>query len=885
MQKQQEELFKVFFDNQVVGMMKVGAEGQYQHVNKHWSEMIGYSVEELLSMNVKAITHPDDLPRQTLFDCELEEGTRTSYRMEKRYLCKSGDVLWGDLSVTGVYDAQGTMTGMVELILDITEKKAAEKKLAMVEEWQRTLLNASPDIICFKDGAGRWLLANEADLKLFHLEGVDYQGKTDVDLAPYSSFFSATFMNCAATDEKAWTADGISIVEEIISTPDCGEKTYEVIKHPLFYPDGRRKALVVLGRDITARKKAEELLRESEAKFRSLLDSLEHIPIRGYDSQRKVIYWNTASTEVYGFSREEALGCKMEDLIIPEKLQEEIVAAVDSWRMRGAAIPSQKLVLCDRDGNDVPVYSSYIFHQTDTGAKELFCVDIDLRTLHKAEDRLRRLAAAVEQTGETIVITDTDGIIEYVNSAFTAVTGYSRAEVLGKNPRLLNSGEQDAAVYIELWATITRGYTWKGQFVNKKKDGSRFVEAVSISPIVDEVGTIVNFVATKRDITEQLRTEELYRQSQKMEAVGQLAGGIAHDFNNMLAIILGQVEIAFMKTSSNDPQYKRLLEIQVAANRSAELTQQLLGFARKQPSNPQVVNINDEVTTVLQMLKRVIGEHIDLLWRPGEEPLFVSIDSGHLGQILTNLVVNARDAIAGSGTISISTSSCCLDEAYCLRHPESHPGEYVELKINDNGCGMSPEALEKIFEPFFTTKELHRGTGLGLSMVFGLVKQNNGCITVESTLGQGSLFSLLFPRTSKAAQRPQSIENSILVRGTETILVVEDEAALLDITVAMLTEAGYVVLSAQGPREAIRVVEKFNPPVHLLLTDIVMPEMSGVELSAQLEEKRHELKTLFMSGYSQDNLTQHRRKGEDLLQKPFTAHQLTQKIREVLDHE
>ncbi|SHJ44003.1 PAS domain S-box-containing protein [Malonomonas rubra DSM 5091] len=498
---------------------------------------------------------------------------------------------------------------------------------------------------------------------------------------------------------------------------------------------------------------------------------------------------------------------------------------------------------------------------------------------------LNRLASAVEQSGETIVITDAEAKIEYVNSAFTTVTGYRRDEVIGKNPRILNSGEQDDAVYADLWQTISHGKSWKGRFANKKKDGSRFVEDVNISPIINSEGEIVNYVAVKRDITEQLQIEEQYRQSQKLDAIGKLAGGVAHDFNNMLAIILGQVELLLMKTEADNPLRQRLLEIKNASTRSSELTQQLLGFARKQPHTPRILNLNEAVTTTLNMLKRLIGKHIDVRWRAETEKAFVKIDTGHLNQILTNLIINARDAIDGNGSISIRTAHASLDEKFCQEHLGTKPGEFILVEISDTGCGMNKEVLSKIFDPFFTTKDPSKGTGLGLSMVFGLVKQNNGYIYVQSSEGQGATFSLYFPAVASEIKDPALIENHELVHGSETILVVEDEASILEIARSFLTEAGYNVLSAQVPEEAIKLANNHLGTIELLLTDIIMPKMSGVELGEALLKKHPHLKILYMSGYSGEHLIPKSDAATepDVLLKPFSAHSLTKKIRAILD--
>ena len=740
---------KALFDNQVVGMVEVNVADQYLHANPHWLKMIGYTNKELYKINVKDVTHPEDYPYQRSYDKQLADKKIRSYRIDKRYLRRDGSKFWADVSVTGIYDSNDILTGMIGLVIDISKRKQMELNLI-----------------------------------------------------------------------------------------------------------------------------------ESEDRFRSLLDKLEHIPIQGYDKNRRVTYWNKASTEIYGYSQAEALGNQLEDLIIPTAMRPEVVNVTNNWLTDNKPIPSSEVVLQNKMGEPVTVFSSHIIHTTSSGEKELFCVDIDLRMLNQTKGEIRKLVAAVEQSGETIVITDKKGIIEYVNPAFTTTSGYSPQEALGQNPRILNSGEQDQSIYTEMWATITQGDAWQGRFINKKKDGSRFIEDVTISPIFDLSGDIINFVAAKRDITEQLQVQEKYQQAQKMEAIGQLAGGVAHDFNNMLAIIIGQVEIAMLKIDHNDPVRKRLNEINVAAKRSADLTRQLLGFARKQNHNPEIINLNDTIATTLAMLKRLIGEQLELNWQPESIAPITKIDPGHFNQIITNIIINARDAITGSGTITVKTSRRTFDEEFCLDHPGSMPGEYVLIEVSDTGCGMEAEIIDKIFEPFFTTKDVGDGTGLGLSMVFGLIKQNNGYIVVDSIPNQGSTFSIYFPCPKAVVTKHEETEPNELICGTETILVVEDELSLLDVTTSILTEAGYSIISAADPLTAIQLAKEQTTKIKLLLTDVVLPKMSGVELSEQIKKVKPQLKTLYVSGYPQDNLNQQ----DHFLPKPFSATKLTQKVREVLDN-
>ncbi|MBI4831763.1 MAG: PAS domain S-box protein, partial [Candidatus Lindowbacteria bacterium] len=486
-----------------------------------------------------------------------------------------------------------------------------------------------------------------------------------------------------------------------------------------------------------------------------------------------------------------------------------------------------------------------------------------------------------------------EGTIQYVNPAFETVTGYTREGVIGQNPRLLKSGEQDEVFYQKLWETITSGKTWEGRFVNKKKDGARYTEDATISPVHGNDGAITNYVAVKRDMTEHLRLhdekEKLQAQlvqAQKMESVGRLAGGVAHDFNNMLTAILGYSALELEKAQPDSSLHNSLTEIQKAAQRSADLTRQLLAFARKQTVSPEVLDLNDAVSGMLKMLRRLIGEDIDLAWMPGHDLWKVRIDPSQVDQILANLTVNARDAIAGVGKLTIDTANAVFDEPYCADRAGFIPGEYAQLAVSDDGAGMSKDILEHIFAPFFTTKGVGKGTGLGLATVYGIVKQNDGFINVYSEPGQGTTFKIYLPRfevepVQVAARRPEIKPRG----GTETVLLVEDEGAILKLGEAILNGLGYTVLAARAPSHAIRLAGERTGDIHLLITDVVMPEMNGRELAERLSAIKPGLKCLYMSGYTA-NVIAHRgvlEEGVHFVQKPFSLEMLAAKVRETLD--
>jgi len=405
------------------------------------------------------------------------------------------------------------------------------------------------------------------------------------------------------------------------------------------------------------------------------------------------------------------------------------------------------------------------------------------------------------------------------------------------------------------------------------------------SPILDAAGKVTAVIEMVDDITERLFLESQLRQAQKMESVGRLAGGVAHDFNNMLGVILGRTELALEKADPSLPFFADLQIIHKAAERSANLTRQLLAFARKQTIAPKVLDLNETVESMLKMLRHLIGEDINLAWLPGKNLWPVNVDPSQIDQILANLCVNARDAIAGVGKVTIETGPTAFDEAYCAVHTECVPGEHVLLAVSDDGCGMDQETLEKLFEPFFTTKEMGKGTGLGLATVYGIVKQNNGFINVYTEPGQGTTFKIYLPRHRGAIEQRQQEGAAESAGGHETILLAEDEPTILNMTKEMLQRLGYTVLAASLPGDAIRLAKAHAAEIHLLITDVVMPEMNGQDLARNLLSFCPNLKCLFMSGYTANVIVHHGmlEEGVQYIQKPFSRRALAAKVREVLD--
>jgi len=400
------------------------------------------------------------------------------------------------------------------------------------------------------------------------------------------------------------------------------------------------------------------------------------------------------------------------------------------------------------------------------------------------------------------------------------------------------------------------------------------------------IGTGIELAEQKQAQAENRALERMLNQAQKMESVGRLAGGVAHDFNNMLGVILGHVELALFKTDINHALHTDLQEIQTAAKRSASLTKQLLTFARKEIISPTRLDLNHTVENMLNMLRRIIGEDIDLIWKPSDHLWPVKMDPTQVDQILANLCVNARDAIAGVGIITIETGRTSFNEEYCSQHPGFIPGDFVLLAVSDNGCGMDKNTLDNLFEPFFTTKELGKGTGLGLATVYGIVKQNNGFIDVNSAPGKGSFFNIYLPRLFASDDAaPAQPEKRSAAGGTETILLVEDEAAILEMTCMMLERKGYTVIPAVSAARAVEKAAHHSGTIHLLMTDVIMPEMNGRDLAEKITPLYPDIRILFMSGYTADIITDQGilNAGMAFIQKPFSMVELSEKIRKLLE--
>jgi two-component system, cell cycle sensor histidine kinase and response regulator CckA len=629
-------------------------------------------------------------------------------------------------------------------------------------------------------------------------------------------------------------------------------------------------------------------LEERERDFRTLVDNIPDLLFRT-DLQGRIVYISRSVYALTGYTAEEALGMKMagEMYLVPEE-----AGRFFAKLKKNGSIANFEARLKRKDGSIWWASTNAHFYKERNGeimgiegiARNIDELKSTENALKESEERYRTLHDA---SFGGIFIHD-QGIVLECNQGLSEITGYTLEELIGMDA--LNT------LVAPAWRETVRqnidsGFGQPYEVEGLKKDGTIYPLYIQGKNIPYRGRTVR--AVEYRDITEKKQAdkekkdlEEKLRQAQKMEAIGRLAGGVAHDFNNMLGVIIGHAGLALANIDPSHPFYYNLEQIRKAGERSAELTRQLLAFARKQTVSPKVLDLNKTVTGMTSMLQRLIGEDIDLAWLPGEKIWPVKMDPSQIDQILANLCVNARDAIADVGKVTIETGNAEFDHAYCAENVGFLPGAYVLLAVSDDGCGINPEVLDNIFEPFFTTKESGKGTGLGLATVYGVVKQNKGFINVHSEPDRCTTFSIYFPRYRAKRGALQDKEPGRPAEGGhETILLVEDEPAILEMAAMMLKRLGYEVIPAGAPGDAIDLAQKHYGKIDLLVTDVVMPEMNGRDLAKNILHYCSDLKCLFMSGYTADVIAHHGvlERSINFIQKPFSEKSLGAKVREAID--
>ncbi|MBT3375622.1 MAG: PAS domain S-box protein [Lentisphaerae bacterium] len=619
--------------------------------------------------------------------------------------------------------------------------------------------------------------------------------------------------------------------------------------------------------------------REDQEHLRVLLDSLQAGVVIALPGSGRIIEANPAAAEMLGGVPDDLYG-----RTILDHLRCPGFALQTTTDLLSLPHGSQRYLL-RLDGGEAPVLMSA--KAVDFGSQPHVLVSLtDVSEWKRVEEEHMMLSTAAESAAEAILITDREGRIKYVNPAFETITGYTRDEVLGGNPRILKSGQHPEHYYSAMWEDLVAGKTWVGRFTNRRKDGSLYEEEDTISPILDSAARITSYVAVKHDVTQRNQLAEQLRQTQKMEAVGNLAGGVAHDFNNILMVITNYTEFVKSALPDDDESQEDLDEVLKAATRASNLTRQLLAFSRRQVIAPRPADLNEIVADMEKMLRRLIGETITLEVRPDETIGLVKVDPGQIEQVLANLLVNARDAMQDGGVVTLQTGLETVDDQSASLYLDGQPGEYAVLMVTDSGSGMTDEVKSRVFEPFFTTKEEGRGTGLGLAMVYGIVKQHSGFIHLESRLGIGTTFRVFLPLADEGACDVSSdVRPAVADGGSETVLVVEDEVTVRQTMVYMLQKLGYRVLQADNGKSGLKTALENRDDLRLLVTDVVMPEMGGKALADVVKSMMPQVKIILASGYPRSHLATHYNLSEDIrvLQKPFTVTSLSEMVREALD--
>ena len=691
-------------------------------------------------------------------------------------------------------------------------------------------------------------------------------------------------------------------VQEAVTNHQPFEFTYQIVTANktlrwvwergcgVFADDGTMLFLEGFITDVTEQRQAVDALLAGESRFHELF---EHSPdaIFVEDASGVVLDVNPAACQLHGADRENLVGKNVLDLVPPE-IREKVRLELSGW-ISGKFSQAESISLAS-DGRLVPVeIRSSPIRYGGRPAMLLHVRDITERKL--AEQALiqsqKNLAEAQQQTHiGSFELNYGTGRLDW-SDELLRIYGIQPEDFQGRTEDFWNRVHPEDLQRI--WELREEGLSkpgpLKAEFRIVRPDGEiRFVRMV-FETTFNGKGEPLRRLGTLQDITEVKNAEQennrlsvQLQHAQKMESVGRLAGGVAHDFNNMLEVILGHAELALEQALPSEPIYDSLMEIQKAAQRSADLTRQLLAFARKQTITPQVLILNERLSAMMKMLQRLIGEDIKLEWKPAQDLWPVQIDPAQIDQIMTNLAVNARDAITGVGVLTIETANVILGEEYCHLHEGSIPGDYVLLAVSDTGTGMDDEILHHIFEPFFTTKDTGKGTGLGLATVYGIVKQNKGYLEVQSKCGIGSRFFIYLPRTSEEATKA-SVHRTALRKAEKTVLLVEDEPSVIALTMRLLQDLGYGVLTAASPDEAIRHAREHTGPIDILLSDVVMPNMNGRDLANTLVSLRPELQCVFMSGWTAE-IIEHQgimEPGTYFLQKPFSKQQLSQILHQV----
>jgi len=678
-------------------------------------------------------------------------------------------------------------------------------------------------------------------------------------------------------------ASGIFVYGELKGTLEvcCLDEQLETDERP-FLKEERELINAIAERlsHIIERKQTEDKLRESEEKYRTLLETTSE-GCWLLNHELKTIEVNNALCKMLGYRQDEMIGKTPFDFVDDENRK---IFIEQTSKIPDTTHRSYEITLKKKNGQDLHTYFNATTLRDKSGAVQgSFAFVTDITERKRTEEELNRLAVAIEQAEESVFITDRHGTIQYVNPAFERLTGYSRKDAIGQNPRILKSGKQDALFYKQMWDTLTRGHAWKGHFINRKKDGSLHEADATISPVLDKSGNITHFVSIKRDVTREIELEKQLIQVQKMESIGTLAGGIAHDFNNILAIIIGNAELAVDDATNWSSAKECLDEICSASLRASALVKQILSFARKSLTERNPIQISPIIKDSIKLLRASIPSTIEISQDISCEFDTVFSDPTQISQVIMNLCTNAAQAMdEHGGVLKVTLKNVEFENQDAGL--DVKPGCYVALTVSDTGHGIKPEIIDRIFDPYFTTKEIDTGTGMGLSVIHGIVRSYDGIITVTSELGKGSVFEVLLP-VIEAETKQKVKEPEALPTGTERILFVDDEPSLVNMVRQILERLGYEVETKINPVEALELFRSGPDRFDLVINDMTMPKMTGKRLAKEILDIRPDMPIILCTGYH-EKISEEKARGlgiKAFVMKPFVTHNFAFTVRKVLD--
>jgi len=921
--KESEKLHRMIVENMQDSIMLLDFNLDYIYQSPSEIRLTGWTAEEVRNVPIKDQMTPESyaMVEQILAEEIRRERSGESpdlHRqrvMELEVYTKDGRTIWEEVTSSFYRDETGKAIGILLAARDITERKKAQQAFAESEKRYRMIVENMHDSISTLDMNLKPLYISPSEI---HITGYTAEEAMVLEPGRLLTPESREYVKKVIAEEfaKEFSGDPVdphrAVTMEVELYHKDGSRIWNEVQASFNRDkDGKPVEIMLVGRDITQRRKIEEALRESEKRYRMIVENM-HDTIWTMDMDLNYTYQSPSEIRVTGYTPEEIMQIPIEKMLTPasfaevtrlfaEELEKEFSGQpIDPNRSR-----TIELEMYHKDGHTIWQEISASFSRDEKNKPvEIMLVGRDVTERKKMEAALKesekRYRMIVENMQDTISILDMNLNYVYQSPSEIRITGYTPEEIMQipleqqVTPESLEKGVN--ILFRELAIEFSgdpidphRSIIF--EIESYHKDGGTVWLEETCTFQRDENGKPVGILLSGRNITERKKAEQerdklaaQLLQSQKMETVGRLAGGVAHDFNNMLNVILGYIDLAKMRLTMENPIYSDLIEIEKAATRSKDLTTQLLAFSRKQIISPKVVDLNLLVADTQKTITRLIGEDIDLKFYPAEDLWSIKFDPVQAEQVLINLAVNARDAMHTGGKLIIETTNVQVDGSFCEAHLDIVPGDYVLLIVSDTGEGIDKADLPYVFEPFFTTKEFGKGTGLGLSTVYGIVRQNNGYISVYSEQGKGSTFKIYIPRTTEAATAVTRAPEAPVKSGSGTILLVEDDEMVLKMVSDMLEALGYMVIASENPLDALSLCEKGVTPIDLVLTDVVMPQMSGKELRDKLIARNPGMKILFMSGYTSNIIAQHGvlEEGMQFIQKPFSINLLAEKVKKML---